>query len=459
MNATEIREQINKLGTDMQAIIAKARDEKRELSAEEETSFDKMDADREKLLKAENRAIRMEELEGTRGRQTPLVQPGTEPRQQQQGDDDAKASEEHNDALRAWFAAQLGLPLTTRQTELCKKHGVVTQNRSIHIRRPKAPLASLSLDDEQRWQHNSRALFRARQEQRALSTLTATSPEDGSYLIANEAMQPLERAMLAYGNVRGVSTVLRTRTGANLPIPTSDDTGNEGYLLAENTQTVGKDPVFGQLVLGAFKFSSKKVLVSRELFQDSNEDLGAFMFAILGERLGRIHNRYATTGTGTSEPKGVVTGATNSSTQLAAKTPTYAEMVGIEHAVDPAYRQGASWMFHDTMLAEVKKITDASTGRPIWLPNMIGGAPDTILGYPYAVNQHMAVAAASGAGKSILFGQMKKFIYREVQDIEVMRLDELYAEFYQVAFVGFARMDSDLLDAGTHPIVYALNKA
>jgi HK97 family phage major capsid protein len=461
MDAKELREQINKLGTDMQALMAKAREEKRELTAEEGTSFDKMDADREKLLQQEKRELRFAELEGTRGRQTEPRQPGADPRPAREGAVDfERSAEEHNDALRAWFASQLGIPLTKAQEELCKRHGVNLQARSVHIRRPKRPLESLSLEDEKRWNQRSLALFRGQQEQRALSTLTSTSPEDGSYLIANEAMQPLERALLAYGNVRGVSTVMRTRTGANLPIPTNDDTSNEGALLAENTQAVDKDPAFGQVVLGAFKFSSKKVRVSRELFQDSNDDLGAFMFSMLGERLGRIMNRYATTGTGSSEPKGAVTAATSSGTALAAKTPTYLELVATEGALDPAYRsQGASWMFHDTMLQEIKKIVESTTGRPIWLPNMAGGAPDTILGYPYSINQHMAVAAGSGSGKSILFGAMKKFIYREVQDIEVMRLDELYAEYYQVAFVGFSRMDSDLLDAGTHPVVYTANKA
>src|SRR6185369_10136843 len=169
------------------------------------------------------------------------------------------------------------------------------------------------------------------------------------------------------GGVRNVSTVLRTRTGANLPIPTSDDTSNEGALLSENTQAVEKDTEFGQLVLGSFKFTSKKVLISRELFQDSNEDLGAFMFTALGERLARALNRYATTGTGSSQPNGIVTAATDSAVALAAKTPTYAELVSIEATVDPAYRNGASWMFHDTVLQEVKKIVETTTGRPIWL--------------------------------------------------------------------------------------------
>lgn len=460
----EMREQINKLGTDMSAIITKCKEEKREkMTPEEEASFDRMDADREKLIAEERRALRVQELETGVGRRSTIVQPSPENRGTGRADlEREKLAEDHNDATRAWFAAQLGMPLTAQQEDLCKRFAINPQAKRLAIRRPKHILRSLRIEDEKRWEARALAMFQTpeqREAQRAMSTLSTTSPEDGSYLIANEAMLPLERAMLAYGGVRQNSTVLRTRTGANLPIPTSDDTSNEGDILAENTQVVEKDTEFGQLVLGAFKFTSKKVLVSRELFQDSNEDLGAFLFTALGERLGRAMNRYATTGTGSSQPNGIVTAATSSGVALAAKTPTYLELVGIEATVDPAYRVGASWMFNDTMLQEIKKIVETTTGRPIWLPNMIGGAPDAILGYPYTINQHMAVASAIGSGKSILFGALKKYLYREVQDIEVLRLNELYAEFYQVAFVGFARMDGDLLDAGTHPVKYGANHA
>jgi hypothetical protein len=39
-----------------------------------------------------------------------------------------------------------------------------------------------------------------------------------------------------------------------------------------------------------------------------------------------------------------------------------------------------------------------------------------------------------------------------VRDITLLRLDERFAEFLQVAFLAFMRTDGDLLDAGTHPV-------
>ena len=443
MDAKELREQINKLGTDMKAMVDKAREEKRELSAEENLAFDKMDTEREQKLAAERRLLKVAELEGTVDRRTEHVPPTYTKSENRKAE---ITSADRAEAMRAWLQAPSEIPLTAKQMEICQRVGVNPHAKQFTLRMASTAPKSLRDNEFDRW------------EKRALSTLTSTSPEDGSYLIPNEAMGPLERALLEFGGMRQASRIDRTTSGAAYPIPTNDDTSNKGALLAENTIAVEKDPAFGQTVLNAFKFTSKKVLVSLELIQDSQDNLAATIGSMLGERIGRITNDYFTTGTGSSEPKGVVTAATASGTQLAAQTPTYAEVVAIEHSVDPAYRNGARWMFHDTVFAEFKKITDSSTGRPIWLPNMVGGAPDTILGYPYTINQSMAVAAGSGAGKSILFGNFQKFIIRDVRDITLFRLDELYAEYYQVAFVAFSRHDSDLLDAGTHPIKYALNK-
>ncbi|KKM02260.1 hypothetical protein LCGC14_1786290, partial [marine sediment metagenome] len=61
--------------------------------------------------------------------------------------------------------------------------------------------------------------------------------------------------------------------------------------------------------------------------------------------------------------------------------------------------------------------------------------------------------------KSVLFGDFKKYLIRDVKGITVLRLAERYAEFLQVAFLAFLRTDGDLLDAGTAPIKHYANSA
>jgi HK97 family phage major capsid protein len=136
---------------------------------------------------------------------------------------------------------------------------------------------------------------------------------------------------------------------------------------------------------------------------------------------------------------------------------TYPNIVDLEHSVDVAYRrQGAAFMTHDVTVAKLKKLLD-TTNRPIWQPSaeagMAQGAPSTLLGYPVYINNDMATVQTTGT-RAILFGNLKKYMVREVLGIDLIRLDERYADFHQVAFLAIARADGNLLNAGTNPVRY-----
>ena len=91
---------------------------------------------------------------------------------------------------------------------------------------------------------------------------------------------------------------------------------------------------------------------------------------------------------------------------------------------------------------------------------MSGSAPSTILGYPYAINNDMdqlTNTSPISTRKTVAFGRLDKYLIRRVKEMSVLRLSERYAEYGQVAFIGFMRADATLLDAGTHPVKYLLN--
>ena len=128
--------------------------------------------------------------------------------------------------------------------------------------------------------------------------------------------------------------------------------------------------------------------------------------------------------------------------------------MALEHSVDPSYRLGAQWMFHDAVLQELKQLSDGQN-RPLWLPGVSVGEPDTILRYSYVINQHMPApvgGAWSTGDRAIVFGDMSYYWIRDVRGFSIIRLDERYADNLQVGFLAFARADGALIDAGTHPI-------
>ena len=56
--------------------------------------------------------------------------------------------------------------------------------------------------------------------------------------------------------------------------------------------------------------------------------------------------------------------------------------------MDPAYRKRASFMMADSSLKVIKKLKDG-IGRPLWSAGLAEAEPDTINGYPYAINQDL----------------------------------------------------------------------
>jgi HK97 family phage major capsid protein len=121
-------------------------------------------------------------------------------------------------------------------------------------------------------------------------------------------------------------------------------------------------------------------------------------------------------------------------------------------------------MFNDSTLKAIKKLKD-SNGRPLWqlyAESSFGQkiAQDTILGYPYNINQSMATMGAGSPAVgniSLLFGAFNRFIVRDVLEMTLLRLTERYAEYGQVGFLAFARCDSRYINSNA--VKYFQNSA
>jgi len=272
----------------------------------------------------------------------------------------------------------------------------------------------------------------------------------GGYLVPDLFSDRFEQATRAYGGMRSVAEILTTTSGANLPIPTMDDTSNTGALIAENTADSETGVTIGQIVAHAYTYTSRLILLSRELLGDDQYDLVGKIASIGGERIGRITNTHFTSGDGASKPYGIAVQCTSGKTAAAVDAVTFDELMDLEHAVDISYRNmGARWMFHDLTLKALKKLKDGE-GRPLWLSGLAVGEPPTIDGFPYTVNNDMPQMATGN--KAILFGALGKYLIRDVRGQEVVRLNERYAENRQVGFFVFSRHDGVLQDAGQHPV-------
>ena len=410
VTAKSLREERARLAEQAKAILTKPDADKRGMTPEETVEFDALHAKMEELRVQFDRIEKQDtvekELAESRGRHS--VETGTKVLS---ADEAESRDKQHADAFNTYAIRGF--------------EGLSAEQRSI-----------LS-------------------EYRAQSVGTTTA---GGYLVPQGFSGELEAALKAYGGMRDASSIVQTASGNDLPWPTVNETANVGELLAENTGIAAQDATFGQVIFKAYKYSSKLVAVSMELLQDSAFSMDTILAPMLGTRIARITNTHFTTGTGTGQPNGVVTGAVVGKTGLVGQTLSviFDDLVDLQHSVDPLYRKNATWMMHDTSLQVIKKIKD-SQNRPLFVAGISVKEPDTILGQPYVINQDIAVMAANA--KSILYGDFSKYQIRDVLGVSVRRLDERYAELGQVGFIAFMRTDGRTLNAGVNPIKWYANSA
>lgn len=378
----------------MQALQARAKGDDRALSAEEREQWDRMESDIAGLsedIERGERAARLEAVGQTTGRKT-----GTEDETRESGEPE----------YRAAFDRYL-------------RHG----------------LGKLSADERELVESGYTEI-------RAQGTTPDTA---GGFTVPKEMLNKITDTMKAFGGLGSIVGGFTTDSGNPLNWPTSDETAAEGVILAENTAAAEDDITFGTNTLGAYTYSSNITRVSLQLIQDSGLDIEGFVGGKLGQRLGRITAKHVANGTGAGQPQGV-SAAASGVTGAVSATPvyTYDNLVDLEHSVDPAYRGSAQYAFNDASLKLLRKLKDADN-RPLWVPSLTSGAPSTINGHAYTIDNGLPAPAVSG--KSLFFGDYKAgYVLRRVNGGQLMRLSERYAEFLQVGFLAFLRLDGKLDD-------------
>ena len=82
--------------------------------------------------------------------------------------------------------------------------------------------------------------------------------------------------------------------------------------------------------------------------------------------------------------------------------------------------------------------------RPLWLPDVAGVAPATILGHQYVIDQGIEDIGSGKKSLTLVISAVSSF--RRVSGMTLRRLVERYAEFDQVGFLAFHRFDCVLED-------------
>jgi HK97 family phage major capsid protein len=336
-----------------------------------------------------------------------------------------------------------------------------------------------SLSNEQRAVLDSNALSTAPGAPAAGST-----GYSAGYLVPQGFWHNLQIALKAYGGLLDIAQVLNTDSGAPMPWPTVDPTGIQGYYLTEMNQAglgVGQatsggtamlDNQFGQGMLSAYTILSGVVLASLQLVEDSAFDVNSFVSDRVGEAIGRKVAQELHTGTGSNAMLGIQTaliakgagsvgtggvyqpasggsvyvlGNANPQNKLASAAPGWDDIENMMTYVDPAYRKAGNckWIASDTTYTKLRKLTD-NFGHPLWNPDIRDGGFGNIRGYATVIDQNTGeIGAVASTAGGLIFGDFtRSMVVRQVNGAHTMQLRERYADYLQVGYLGFVRMDS-----------------
>lgn len=246
------------------------------------------------------------------------------------------------------------------------------------------------------------------------------------------------------GPMLEVSNVLNTTSGEALQIPRGN-AYSTGTVTSEAAAIGESDPSFQSfLTLGAFK-ESFLVQVSAEMLEDSGIDLLGYLGTNVGQALGYAANAHLTTGTGTVQPTGIVTSAGSGVTGGTGVSGAFTSdnVLDLVYSLDAAVRAMPSFALMGSTSAarNLRKLKD-TTGQYLWQPALVQGQPDRLAGYIFHENPHMADVATSA--KSLIAGDLKSFLVRQVGGIRLDRSDDFAFNQDLITFRATLRIDSGL---------------
>ena len=265
---------------------------------------------------------------------------------------------------------------------------------------------------------------------------------EGGYLVPDEFERTLVEALEEENIFRQLATTITTSSGdRKIPVVSSKGTASwvdEEGLIPES------DDSFGQVSISAYKLATM-IKISEELLSDSAFNLESYIAKEFGRRIGAKEEEAFFVGNGTGKPVGIfdaASGAETSITTNSATAITFDEAMDLFYSLHAPYRKKAVFLMNDSTVKAFRKLKDNS-GQYLWSPSLTAGAPDTILNRPIFTSSNVPVLEAGAKG--IAFGDFSYYWIADRQGRTFQRLNELYAATGQVGFKASERVDGRLI--------------
>jgi HK97 family phage major capsid protein len=163
-------------------------------------------------------------------------------------------------------------------------------------------------------------------------------------------------------------------------------------------------------IIKTFDLTAQPQITSR-LLADTQIDLESYVLDMLCDMFTLQENNAFLNGDGITMPRGILkypsTGA-GSILRTTSKNPSNISVDGIMslyYSLSDLYTQNASFIMHKSAVYVIRTMKDAA-GQYLWLPGVLSGTADTLLGCPLYTSNYMPQVAAGN--DVVIFGDIKK---------------------------------------------------
>ncbi len=388
----QLRDKRGQLVADARAILDKAEAEKRALTAEEQTNYDKAFKDQDELRSSIEREEKLVEAERSAAEQT-LRDKDAGERKTDKGERKDPNAEER--------AAAWGRFLSV---------GYRNMN-----------------GDERR-------------------ALQMDSDPAGGYTVAPEQfVNQFIKAVDDQVFIRSRATKFRLQSAGSMGAPSLDANPADADWTSElATGSEDSTMAFGKRELHP-KPLAKRLKVSNQLIQ-MNGGIEALVRDRLAYKFAISQEKAFMTGNGANQPLGIFTASAmgipttrDVATGNLATAPTMDGLINAKYALKGNYWNQADWLFHRDVLSVVSKLKDGE-GQYIWRQSVLDGEPDRLLGRPVMMSEYAPNTLTTGLYVGML-GDYSNYWIADAIDMQVQRLVELYAETNQTGFIGRLQTD------------------
>ena len=263
----------------------------------------------------------------------------------------------------------------------------------------------------------------------------------GGYLVPAEWDRRLIEKLEEENVLRKLGTIIQTSGERKINVAASKPVG---AWIEEGGALQFSDPSFSQVILDAYKLSVA-VKVSEELLADNAYDLKGFLIRSFGAAIAAKEEEAFIVGDGNNKPTGILHPTYGGEIGVTTAMPTDVsvdEVLDLVYKLKRPYRAKAAFIMADSTLAAIRKMKDGN-GQYIWQPALTAGEPDRLVGYPVYTSAFAPTIAAETP--VMAFGDFSYYNIADRGPRTFAALNELYAANGQVAFVAKERVDGKLI--------------